>query len=292
MFHRSIVRASSLFVVLILGTTAAKADDGLIRHLNNHLEGSLGAEHLSYRELNDDTTQASVGGTDLDTENGTLVAGGFSAAWQGRLGAVDRVRAGFDVHVAAGDAHYNGYEQDLQTGALTPLTATTEETFADLQLKAGKGFELWTNRDLLTPYFSLGFTAWNRDLSSAPGGYTEDYEHFFWKFGLEYQIEVATRWVADIDASYGRTFSASMTSSDVPPTFDLGSTPIQRYSLGLRYLATRKFYVGADVYWMHYGYGESPEYTVTFENGDGAVFEPTSRTTRDGLLFVAGWAYR
>jgi YD repeat-containing protein len=105
----------------------------------------------------------------------------LSLGWQGRLWIVDKLRAQLDVLGVRGDATYNGFLQNLQTGAPTPLKASTNETFTDLQLKLGKGISFFGNgRDLFTPYGGYGLTAWHRDLGKdAPGGYTEQYCHRF-----------------------------------------------------------------------------------------------------------------
>jgi hypothetical protein len=292
MSDSSLPRASLLCAIAILSVPAWADDDGLIAHLNNHVEGALGAEHLSYSELNNQVTNQLPNGADLDTESGTIFAAGVSGSWQGKLLGMQKVRGSVDLHVAFGDATYNGYLQDLQTNTLTPLTATTSETYIDLQLQAGKGFSFMHNRDQLTPYVGLGVTLWHRDLSNSPGGYTEDYENGVWKVGLEYQIQLTEKLVASVDGSYGGTFGANMTASNLPPTFELGDKPVQRYALGLRYALTKKAYMGLDGYWMHYGYGQSPAYAVTYSNGTASVLEPTSRTTRDGLMLVGGFAYR
>ncbi len=290
-------RAPSLRVCIALATAvlsanSARADPGLIHHLNNHLEGSLGAEHLSYSEFNNSVANTLLAGSDLDTESGTLVAAGFSAGWQGKLGRIDKLRAGVEVRVSTGSAVYNGYLQDLQTGALTPLQSSTNETFVDLQNRIGKGFSLMPgNRDLLTPYAGFGLTAWNRELTGT-GGYTERYEHYNWQIGGQYQIVLHKALVLSLDAGFGKTFDASMTSSILPNTFDLGSTWMQSYDLGLRYLAFRRVYLGVDAYWKHYGYGQSPAYNEDFGGQAASVLEPNSKTVRDGAVLTVGFTYR
>lgn len=282
--HASIILASAFT------TATALADGGMIGHLNNHFEGAIGAEHLGYRETSSAETPPIPPGNQLDTESGTLLASGLSASWQGKLWIVDDFRAILDVNLGSGHANYNGYLVDLQSGALTPYQDATHETFTDVQFKVGKGFRLLPgSRDLLTPYAGLGLTAWHRDLG---GGQTEQYRHRFWKIGGQYQVEVARNLAVNLDASYGHMFDARMNASDVPPTFDLGSTSVQDYRLGLRYRTSPEAYVGMDAFWMHYGYNQSPVYEVTLAGQSGTVLEPSSRTTRDGLLVVFGYAYR
>jgi hypothetical protein len=286
------LRVSMASTLLLFCSGSARADEPLIAHLNNHLQGAIGAEHLSYSELNNGLKSSLPYQGDLDTETGTILASSVSASWQGKLWWIDKLRAGFDVHLVNGDATYNGYLQNLQTGALTPLQTSTAETFSDFELKVGKGFSFFpSGRDLLTPYAGIGLTAWHRNLSG-PGGYTEQYRHRFWKAGGEYQIELVKDLVLDIDASYGRMVNARMNPSDLPITFELGSTSIQDYRLGFRYLMSAESYVGLDSYWMHYGYDQSPSYNFSSGGFSGSVLEPTSRTTRDGLLLVFGYAYR
>lgn len=281
-----------LLTSILLCGGVAQADDSLIHHLNNHLEGSIGAEHLSYSELNGNLVPTLPPGSDLDTESGTIAATAFSAAWQGRLLGMDQVRGSIGLGIATGDATYNGYQQDLQSGALTPLRSTTNETYIDLEPRVGKGFALMPGgRDLLTPYFGLGFTAWNRELTGS-GGYTEKYEHFDWTFGSQYQIALGRDLALSVDAGFGKTFSASMTSSILPNTFDLGSSWMQRYDLSLRYRVSERSYMGLDGWWAHYDYGRSPTYAVNFNGQSGTVTEPDSKTVRDGLLAVIGYSYR
>ena len=292
MAHPASIRISVAFGAAMLWSGIAAADRPLIDHLNNHLEGSIGAEHLSYSELNNGLNPQISADGDLDTESGTLLSSGLVGSWQGKLWFIDKLRADLGIHLSSGGVTYNGYLQDLQTGALTPLQVSTDETISDYQFRAGKGFSLWgTQHDLLTPYAGIGLTAWHRSLTG-PGGYTEQYRHKYWKLGGQYQLVLVRNLVLNLDASYGHMVSPRMNSSDLPNTFELGSTSIQNYTLGLRYMTSHEAYVGLDTYWMHYGYDQSPTYSVDIDGATGTVLEPTSRTTRDGVVFVFGYAYR
>jgi hypothetical protein len=93
------------------------------------------------------------------------------------------------------------------------------------------------------------------------------------------------------DAGYGRTQSPTMNTSDLPTTFKLGTSPVRSYELGLFYATSREAYVGVDGYWTHYSYGRSPVYPVSFGGMSGTVVEPTSKTTRDGVQLMFGYAY-
>ena len=96
-----IAAGSGLFV-------PAAADD-LIQRLNTHVEGSIGAEHLSYREINSGFETSLPVGATLDSETGSMIAAGLSLGWQGRLWLVDKLRAELGVHGVFGDTTYNGY---------------------------------------------------------------------------------------------------------------------------------------------------------------------------------------
>lgn len=289
---RSRLHQRLLPVTAFLSIGLARADEGLIQYLNNNFEGAVGVEHLSYSEMNDGISSQLPANSDLDTESGTIAATAFSANWQGRAGSLDRIRAGVDLQVATGNAVYNGYLQDFQSGALTPLQSTTNETFVDVHMRIGRGFELMgSKRDLITLYAAFGFTSWNRELTGA-GGYTEQYQHLRWRLGGQYQITLAPRLVASMDAGFGKTFSASLTSSDLPNTFDLGGSWNQSYEMGLRYLASPRVYLGLDAFWTHYGYGRSPAYAVDINGQAGIVMEPDSKTVRNGVRAVIGYSYR
>jgi hypothetical protein len=49
--------------------------------------------------------------------------------------------------------------------------------------------------------------------------------------------------------------------------------------------------VGLDGYWTHYSYGQSPVYPVSSGGFQEIFVEPTSKTTREGVLLIFGYSY-
>jgi hypothetical protein len=273
--------ASFCAVLLFAAASDPSPAATLVDRLNNHFEGGLGLEHLSYRELNPQ------GGDYLDSELGTLVVPALSFAYDGNLGFIDHVRAELGGQVAFGNVTYTGALQDLNSGATVPYNGTSGETFTNLQLRLGKGVSLFGN-DLLTLYGEAGMNYWNRKgAEGTPYGYPEEYRHRHWAGGLEYQLALSPRFAVMAAASYGRTFGAKMDAAlrYVPTsTFELGSSPLRQYRLKVVYATSREGYVAVEGYHIHYQYGAS----AIDANG---LMEPASRTTRVGARIIFGYSY-
>ncbi len=290
---RNLVAEGCLLAGMI-ATQAAHAD-GVIQRLNNHFDAALGMEHLSYHEINPASGPVHKNtlptGADLDGETGTLFSPGLSLAFQRNLWFIHNVRAEASLHMAFGDATYNGHLQDQNGNIVAPLVARTGETFTDLQLKIGKGIcLLGSERDLLTPYAAYGLNEWHRKgAEDTPYGYSEQYRNRFWAAGLQYQIALTSKLVLKADGSYGRTLSPRMNASNLFGTFELGATPLHNYELGLTYSTSRSAYIGIDTYWMRYAYNESP-LVIDYTQGIGA-YEPGSKTNRYGITTVFGYSF-
>jgi len=262
------------FASLVLGIAAvplsASAADP-INYLNRHGELGLGAEHMSYHEPNPN-------GGDYDSDSGDPFSGRISLAYQGTLLNIENLRAEFGFRWALGSAEYNGYAVAPRTGALVPVVASVNETVTDYQLRLGKGFKL-TGYDLLTPYLMYGLGDWNRDLGSD----SEDFSHYYWAGGLQYQYLVTPKLVLSADVGVGETQNPEVHISSNATTYSLGVEPYLDYRIGVRYSPTRYSYVGLDGYWTTYRYGQS-----SATNGDEY---PASKTTHSGAQAVLGFTY-
>jgi hypothetical protein len=283
-------------VCLATGVIAVQSAAGsIIQQINDHFDARLGVEHFTYHEINPasgpvHTTQLATG-SDLDGEIGTLFSPTLSVALQRKLWIVDNVRAEARLHMAFGNATYNGYFQDLHGNIVAPATAQSGEAFTDLEVKVGKGFSpLGGERDLLTPHIAYGLNEWHRKVAEdTPYGYSEQYRNRYWMAGIQYQFALNDRLVVNADWNYGRMLSPRMDASNLVGTFGLGATPWRDYELGATYSTSRNAYVGLMGWWMRYGYNQS-QHVIDYSQGIGA-YEPGSKTNRYGIQTVFGYSF-
>jgi hypothetical protein len=284
-------------ICLIAGLAAMQPANGsVIKQVNNHFDVGLGMEHLSYHEINPASGPVHRNeiptGADLDGETGTLFSPSLSFGLQRKLWIIDNMRVETRLHMAFGDATYNGHLQDRNGNIVAPATDRSGETFTDLEVRVGKGISLFgSERDLLTPHIAYGLNEWHRKVGennpSSGGG--EQYRNRYWTAGIQYQFAVNDRLVLSADWNYGRTLSPRMNASDLYGTFDLGSTPLHDYEADATYTISRSAFIGLRSWWMRYGYNQS-QLVIDYNQGL-AAYEPGSKTNRYGLQTVFGYSF-
>lgn len=107
----------------------------------------------------------------MDSQTGTIP--GIEIGYQKQNA---HIGWGVAVNVSRGNTTYNGYTQNLQTGALTPATDTTTNGLVGVHGWFNYGFALSAAPNLnFAPGILAGVHAWTRDNSQNPGGYSEGY---------------------------------------------------------------------------------------------------------------------
>jgi hypothetical protein len=182
-----------------------------------------------------------------------------------------------------GQTHYNGYLQDLNTGAITPYQSETKDRSDDYQFRFGKGFTFSDSKSVqLTPYLAYSARQWKRDSSSDPYGYHETYTHSAASFGLLTQYALTQHLVASFDANYGKTFNAKMKVEEAA-VFHLGSKPIYEVGAGLDYAIGSTWHIFGQYRYTEFRYGESP---VVY-----GFIEPSSKTKLSQLFMGVGYGF-
>lgn len=258
------MKATAIAILGVLGMSCAHAETG-IKAVNNQIGLSIGAQHIDYVE--EDTYGATNTGV-LDSEKGSQPGIKFHYGLQGDQLGIKDLYFKASYAYAKGKSHYDGYLQNLSTGALTPYTSSTHVSSTDAQLKLGKGF-VFGQQAQLTPYVAYNYREWERDSSRDTYGYLEMYSHDAVSFGLLGQYAITPKLVASFDASIGKILSAKMEVEHYT-RFDLGNRPLYILEMGLDYALSPKLHLFGNYAYMQYRYGES--------NIVAGFIEPNSKT--------------
>jgi hypothetical protein len=86
-----------------------------------------------------------------------------------------------DLRVLVGQVDYDGFNQDLGTGALTPTT--TDTTYLGITPEASIGLRQGVESGYLEPFIGLGYRWWWRDIGGDTG-YPEYYNLIYSRLGL------------------------------------------------------------------------------------------------------------
>lgn len=269
-------------VILLLALSCVvgqAAAESAIANANRQLTLSAGRHKIGYTEY--DAYGVTSTGV-LDTENGTQNAMRVAFAFQTDREEVKDLYIAGSYSSARGNTDYDGYLQNLSTGALTPYKATSHSTTTDFQFRAGKGFGLAGGQIQLTPYLSYAYHEWVRDSRTDQYGYMELYEHQSVGLGLLSQFALGRRLVASVDASVSYMIDPQM-KIDGGPVYYLGKHPVYALGLGLDYAITANWRVHADYRETRFKYGESPVVA--------GFYEPESKTTLKTVFVGVGLAF-
>lgn len=256
--------------------TSARGDDPIAAS-NRQIYLGAGGQHLQYVEVQQST--------DLDTESGDQYAEAVGAVWQGTFLNVPQVYAEARYAFSRGKTAYDGFLQNMQTGAVIPWMSSTNVETADWEVRLGKGFGGSNDGGMVTPFIGVGGHRWVRDSSQtdAPYGYLEVYKHEFGEVGLLFQGALAHRLVGSLELDLGETFNAEIGAPALGFSAKLGSDRILSAALRLDYAFARNWHAGLEVRDTNFRYKASQ----VINN----MFEPDSSTIQDTAMLTIGYGF-
>jgi hypothetical protein len=276
------LKSIALAVAVLASTVSIAHANDAISRANNQVWFSVGGQNIDYREL--DKTGVSGTGT-LDSEKGTQPAIQLGVTKQFDAFNVRDFYAQASVSAARGHTSYDGYLQGYDANGnfvLEPFQNSTTSTTVDVNLKLGKSFRFGpASRAQLTPYVSYGYHHWTRDMHGQYG-YTEDYQQSVLGGGMLGQYAITDRLVASVDANFGATLGAKMSTAGFSD-FSLGSKAQEQITLGADYAVSRNLHVHGTYSLTHFEYGQS-----AVNNG---AYEPDSRTTTQVFMVGLGYSF-
>ena len=230
---------------------------GSIRQALSGISLSTGTLHQDYSEVIGDTQKGDISQTRL---------------------AFDGMGAHFGLSTrltyAGGHTTYNGYVENLQTGATSPVSGSTKSSMFDTLLTLRAGFSPLP-RFAVIPDAFLGYHIWDRNNDALRGGYDETYGNAYSGFGVRLAVDPIDALVLSAKYQSGHTSVAKMTSNISGDTANLGSKPWTRYGLEVDYTPWSHLTVFAAADYTKFKYGRSQ--TITLYNGDTG-YEPDSTT--------------
>jgi len=264
-----------LLAVALATGMSARADEP-ISASNRQIYLGAGGQHLQYVEVDQNT--------DLDTESGDQGAAAAGAVWQGTLFGVPLMYAEARYAFSRGKTAYDGFLQNMQTGALIPWMSSTDVETADWEVRLGKGFGA-PDEAVITPFIGVGGHRWVRDSSQtdAPYGYLEVYKHQFGQVGLLAQGALAHRLVGSLELDLGETFGAEVGAPALGISTKLGSDRVLGASLRLDYAIGWNWHAGLEVRETNFRYKASQ----TINN----MFEPDSSTIQGTAMLTIGYGF-
>lgn len=140
------------------------------------LEGDVAA----YRWVED------LGSIEVKESGPVFQFGGYVSAAPSKSAAAMTLRG--DLRVLVGQVDYEGFNQDLSTGALTP--ATTDTTYLGITPEVSVGLRQGVESGYLEPFVGLGYRWWWRDIGGNTG-YPEYYNLIYSRLGLRMEHEIA-----------------------------------------------------------------------------------------------------
>jgi hypothetical protein len=269
------MRLSYVFLATALATCTSVRADEPITAANRQIYLSAGGQHLQYVEVDQHT--------DLDTESGDQSAAAATAVWQGTLLHVPLVYAEARYAFSRGKTAYDGFLQNMQTGAVIPWMSSTDVETADWEMRVGKAFGSSADRGMITPFIGVGGHRWVRDSSQtdAPYGYLEVYTHQYGQVGLLMQGALARRLVGSLELDVGETFGARINAPALGFATSLGSDRILGASLRLDYVVVGNWHAGLEIRETNFRYKASQ----VINN----MFEPDSSTIQGTAMLTVGY---
>jgi hypothetical protein len=250
---------------------AALADEPVVAS-NREVFLGAGGQHLQYTEY----LQHQFADSDIGEQSAATVG----VAWQGRALSLSNVYALAQFSYARGKTAYDGFLQNLTTGAVTPWQSSTDDETTDWQLRLGKGFEDAQHTGMLTPFVALGRHRWVRDSSQTdvPYGYLEVYHHDTVEAGVLAQGALAGRLVGTLELEAGSTFGAHVSAPALGFSAALGAERVLGFAVGLDYAFTRNLHARLDYRDVNFRYRQS--------QANNGFLEPDSATIQ-GTAFLS-----
>jgi hypothetical protein len=197
---------------------------------------------------------------------------------------------GGEFRYHAGTVTYSG-----QTNLGVPVESRTDTVLADGELRVGHRLEIVAIR--LTPYMTLGYHYWDRDIrttQTASGrsvsGLHETYRWYSVGLGARAAIAITPDTRAALDVRAFRVKQPTMvfhaTSSNDEATLALGEKNGWRLALPIDYSLSPTTTIGVEFYAEGWQFGRSASQNLT--SGGvvvGSVYEPRSETRVNGALF-------
>jgi len=234
---------------------------------NNQISLDVIGQHIDYLERSAD-------GAPMDSERGWQPGLQLTGSVMRDLGPITNVYVMGQFTWANDNTYYVGGTSTNPTyGSL--VNHSGAET-RDFDFRLGKGFDVGQNW-MFTPYFGIGYRAWDRNLTGATG-YHERYEHSYAGGGLMIQWAVTQQWVISANGLIGSTFDPQMRVTPnggfaaVPFTYDLGTKTFWRTGLSTDYALTPQWHLNAGFDYTNFRYGNSSN-----TSPDG-MYEPDSRS--------------
>ena len=265
-----------VFAAALATGTSASADE-IITASNRQIYLGAGAQHLQYVEVDQHT--------DLDTESGDQGVAAAAAVWQGTLVGVPLMYAEARFAFSRGKTAYDGFLQNMQTGAVIPWMSSTDVETADWEVRVGKGLGSSPEGAMFTPFVGIGGHRWVRDSSQtdAPFGYLEVYKHQFGQIGLLAQAALAHRLVGSLELDLGETFGARVNAPALGFSAQLGSDRVLGASLRLDYAMGWNWHAGLEVRETNFRYKASQVIND--------MFEPDSSTIQGEAMLTIGRSF-
>lgn len=276
-------KKTSVAVVAALMLAGAAHANQTIENANNQATVSIGNHDLQYHEID---TQGLTNGGYLDSETGGQPAIKFGVVRQGEMFGIHDAYVSASASYAKGTTNYDGYLQG--GGVLIPFTNTTDSTTTDVNLRVGKGFTFAGAPNLqVTPFVGYSYHNWVRDMRGQYG-YKEVYSHHAAEIGVMGQYAFTSQLVGSADVSFGRTFSAQMTT-DGFDAFKLGAKAQTSVGLGLDYAVNRAWHINGSYRLTQFKYGQSA--VNTSADGTMAALEPDSKSTVQEVMVGVGYQF-
>lgn len=209
------------------------------------------------------------------------------------LGWIPQVRLGYS-YVAHDQFYFRAFgelsvgndntDYDGSTQGGTPVTGTTQNDFARLEVNLGYTFK--ENLPLsITPYIGLGYRYWKRDI-----GYNEFYSWWYLPLGVKVLYPVNPKWSVGLNASVNFMFEGQMTVSFKSDqlqnaTVTLGDRPGALVELPISWKPFPQWAFTVTPWYEYSEIGKSNVAPLYFYDGTlyTGIYEPTSRTNQYGV---------
>ena len=175
-----------------------------------------------------------------------------------------------------GTVTYNGYLENLRTGALTPESGPTNTGEGRGELFLRGGFSPVPHLALFLGVVGGGQVL-VRDNSALYGGYDETYYNFLAGGEASAQYAIGPV-VLDLSGIVGRTFGSAVSSNvtGTYTTYHLGNSPYHRLGVKVTYAMTPHLSLYTSYHRVTYSYGASA-------TNSAGYMEPASHTTESSV---------
>lgn len=269
MNHRNILTAAVL--AASLGVAHASIFNPVgpqIREANNNWSLAFGHQQLTYQEQPFAAGQPSP----LDSETGSMNGIDWGVRHQHAYLGWGLNLYYYQTHLG-GSVTYNGYDQNLYTGALTPVSGATNAGSLGGQIFVRGGFSPIHHLALF-----LGVVGGGRmtsfDNRSLPGGYLEAHSNYLYGGDASAQYAIGPV-VIDVSGIVGRTAGslafAKYGAFGNGTNFHLGNSPYHRIGFKVTYAMTKHLGLFASYHRVTFSYGKSTVNSAGF-------LEPSSHT--------------